>query len=223
MDIIIIQGENIQKIHDRLIQFKKEARKRGWELIYLQPDNNISEILASQSLFPKESLYIIDDFKKIRKKELKWIGSNIKKLHGTLIVYQHGNILKSLYKGVFEPKKIEQYDIPKSIFIFLESFYPGNNETLIKTLHETCKNEAVEFVFVMLARHLKDLYWVIKEPSKIPYSSWRISKLESQAGKFKQGQIIDLFKRLAVIDVKVKTSKASLITELDLMILTQLE
>ena len=57
----------------------------------------------------------------------------------------------------------------------------------------------------------------------IPYPSWRVGKLKSQASKFTIEQLKYLIEKLSEIDIKVKTSKADLTNELDLLIIKQLE
>jgi hypothetical protein len=75
----------------------------------------------------------------------------------------------------------------------------------------------------MLARHLKDLYWVSIDPKTNQYPSWRLSKLKSQAEKFEGGKLTRIISDLSDIDILVKSSKADLLTELDLLMVKQLE
>src|SRR4030042_246580 len=76
--------------------------------------------------------------------------------------------------------KIKEYKLQNTIFKFLESFYPSS-KTCINYLYQVIEKEPIEFVFLLLARQLKDLYLVKMEPSSIPYASWRVKKLEFQA------------------------------------------
>ena len=113
--------------------------------------------------------------------------------------------------------------MPRLIFTFLDSIYPKNVKKVLVLFHELIKNEPVEFVFALMARHLRDLYWVRVEPKSLPYPSWRVGKLKGQSSKFKFETLKDLIARMAEIDIAVKTSKSDLISSLDLLIVFSLE
>jgi hypothetical protein len=90
-------------------------------------------------------------------------------------------------------------------------------------LREVLKKEAPEFVFSLIARHIRDMYWANLEDNNLSYPSWRISKLKSQARKFKEGGLKDLIQKLSEIDVNVKTTRDNITDSLDLLFATELE
>jgi DNA polymerase III delta subunit len=146
-----------------------------------------------------------------------------KNFEGNLVIYHEKKIPKSFISSIKKIKKEEEYELPKLLFKFLESLVPGNAERSLNLLHTVLENEPPEFVFAMLARHFKDLYWVKKDPSNIPYPSWRVSKLESQASKFSIKQLKSFISKLAKTDVEVKTGKNDLLRSLDLLVMSELE
>ena len=119
--------------------------------------------------------------------------------------------------------KLEKFELPKILFTSLESFYPGNSERAIRLLHDLIKTEAVEMIFFMLSRHLRDLYWISTDPKSPQFPAWRASKLKSQANKFGTERLIQIISDLSDIDIDVKTSKANLLTSLDLLMVKQLK
>ena len=126
--------------------------------------------------------------------------------------------------------KVEEFKLPKLIWSFLDSCFPGNAKNALLLLHEIIKNEPVEFVFSLLAKHLRDLYWVKvdsppgQRPSgPVAYPSWRVEKLKRQSHKFSEGSLEDLINSLAQADIKAKTSQGELIDLLDFIIATKLE
>jgi DNA polymerase III delta subunit len=127
-------------------------------------------------------------------------------------------LLGSLPKGV----KLEEFKLPRLIFDFLDSFYPGNSKRILKILHELVVKEPPEFIFALLAKHLRDLFWVTTN-NPLPYPPWRVSKLKAQAVKFKKEDLKTLIEELSEIDIKVKTSEAELTPSLDLLIVRQLQ
>ncbi len=129
------------------------------------------------------------------------------------------NILKKLPKEA----KIEEFKLAKIIFKFLDSFYPKNAVNCLRLLHGVIKNEPAEFALALLAKQLRDLYWVSIDGKSLSYPGWRISRLKNQSSKFAQGEVKNLISELAKIDVEAKTSKAELVPSLDLLIASRLE
>ena len=225
MKIIVLHGDNIEKIYERLQKFIKEAKKRGWDIARISPSANLSlpEILTGESLFNSESLYIWENFSKLRRRELEWLKKKSSRVEGTLVIYNQGFIHKSTLNSLPAHKKIEEHTLPKLIWKFLDSFYPKNTKNCLKLLRQVVKHDPEEFVFALLARHLRDLYWVKADADGLPYPSWRVSKLKSQAEKFANGQLREIISELADEDIKAKTSKINIADSLDFLVVTHLE
>lgn len=119
--------------------------------------------------------------------------------------------------------KMEKFELPKILFTFLEAFYPGNSTRALKLLHDLTQTQAIELTFFMISRQMRDLYWIKIDPNSNHFQSWQASKLKSQTAKFTIDQLEIIISLLSDIDIKVKTSKADLLTELDLLIVKQLE
>jgi DNA polymerase III delta subunit len=215
MKIILLHGDHNLKSYQRLSVFITEAKKRGWEIT--------RNSLTSTSLFAKEQLFIIDDLKKVNKRDFAWLKKNKEKLSGTLVIYHENTLPASSLKLLPKPDKIEEFKLPKLIFKFLDSFYPGNGKQCLKLLHQVIKTEAPEFVLALLARHLRDLYLVKTDIESLFYPSWRMSKLKKQAKHFSENKLKQIIKKLSQADVEAKTSAANLLDSLDFIIVTELE
>jgi hypothetical protein len=212
MRIIVLHGDDTAKSYDRLSKFIETAKKRSWEIV-------TDEFPNTPSLFGTERLIIYRDYKLLTSKDIK----NFDRFEGTLVIYHPGDLPQTFIKQMPKDFKMEKFEMPRILFTFLESFYPGNSERSLKLLHDLIKTTAIELIFFMLARHLKDIYWVTIDPQTDQYPSWRLSKLKSQANKFTINNLQSIIGKLAEIDIAVKTSKADLLTELDLLIVKQLE
>jgi len=225
MKVILLHGDHSLDSYNRLQKLIQVAKERSWEIIKIGAKDNFSlpEKLTTSNLFEKERFYVVENLTKIKKADLEWFKKNIKRLSGTTIIYHSSTITNNLLKLIPKASKTEEYKLPKLIFKFLESFWPGNSRNSIKLLHEVVENEAPEFVFNLLSRHLRDLYWVILDKDSMSYPGWRISKLTQQAKRFPNGKITELIKTFAEIDIKVKTSKANIIDSLDFIIASELE
>ena len=212
MKIIVLHGEDTVKNYERLKKFVDEARRRGWEILY-------DDISTTPSLFGTDRLTVIRDYKLVNAKALKTVS----KIPGTLVIYHEGAIPQTFIKTLPKETKIEEFKLPKLIWSFLEHLYPGNSDRAVKEFHQIIEKDPPEFVFSVIAKHFRNLYWAKMDPGTLGYPSWRISKLKSQSSKFSEEQLKKIIDLLAKTDVEVKTGKADLILSLDLTILKQLE
>lgn len=218
MKVIVLHGDDITKSYERLMKFVGTAKKRGWDIIYDSFPN-------TPSLFGSERLIIYRDYTLLTKNDIK----NFDRFDGSLVVYHDSVLPQTFLKLMPQDFKMEKFEMPRILFTFLDSFYPGNLNHSIKLLHNLTKTQPIELTFFMLARHLNDLYVVTIDPKTNQYPSWRLSKLQSQANKFTNvhasgiENLKIIIKNLADIDILVKSSKADLLTALDLLMVKQLE
>ena len=224
MKIIVLHGDDERKLYERLSKFIETAKSRSWEVAYLDDRlQSIQEELSSSSLFGAERFFIIRDVTRLGKKELEWIDIKSKDLSGNLIIYHEGYIPQMILKALPKGTKIEEFKLPVILWNFLDNLYPGNSGKSIKQFHQLIEKQPPEFMFTLIAKLFRDLYWVKIGPTSLPYPNWRIGKLKAQANKFTINNLELIINKLSDIDIKVKTSKSDLVSELDLLIIKQLE
>ena len=223
MKIILIHGDDLEKSQERLDRFFAVGKKRGWKISEIGSSKmNLLEEVSSNDLFGEEKLFILKDISLITDESKKWIDANAKDISGNLIIYSKKTLGKLVIKKLPKLDKEEEYKIPFILFKFLESFYPGNSKNCIKLFHDCLKTSAVEFVVALLTSSLKDLYIASTDESLITYPSWRKNKIVNQAKKFEEGQIKEVFDKLAEADYKSKTSDEDLTDLLNLLIIEHL-
>jgi DNA polymerase III delta subunit len=222
MKIIVLHGDNERASYQRLEKFIGVAKTRGWQVNFIDGPESISEKLISVSLFGQEPFFVIRDINKWPPTTFKKIKKVLEKGEGTVVIYHNDFLGKTLLESLPKTAKLEEFKLPRIIFDFLDSFYPGNAKRTLRLLHELVAKEPPEFVFAFLAKHTRDLFWVTTG-SSLPYPSWRVLKLKAQASKYKKEDLKSLIKELSEIDIKVKTSEAELIPSLDLLIVRQLQ
>ncbi len=206
MKIVVLHGDYTTKLYVRLTKFIEVAKKRGWEILY----DNIS---LTPSLFNIERLTIVRKYNLLSpRKDIP----NILKAPGTLVIYNEGGIPQAFLKELPKETKVEEFKLPKIIWNFLDNIS-------VKRLHEVIKTEPIEFVFSVLSKRFRDLYWAKTDVRSMIYDSWRKTKLLRQAQKYTTREVVQIINKLAEIDIKVKTGKADLISELDLLFITKLE
>ncbi|QQG41235.1 MAG: hypothetical protein HYV90_03620 [Candidatus Woesebacteria bacterium] len=224
MKIIILHGDDERKLYARLQKFIETARSRSWEVDYLDDVSiKIQEVLSSTSLFTDERFFVLRDIKRLGKKEAEWLNKKYAELSGNLIIYHEGYIPKNLLSSLPKDVKIEEFKLPVIIWTFLEHIYPGNSKQIISEFHKIIERDAPEYIFTLIAKLFRDLYWAKVDPASMPYPAWKISKLKFQISKFTDEQLKYLIKRMSEIDIEVKTSKSNLIAALDLLIVKQLK
>ena len=212
MKIIVLHGDDSVKSFDRLTKFVDSAKNRGWEVI-------TNEFPNTPSLFGNDRLIIYRDYKLLRINDIKMLD----KFDGTLVIYHEGILGQTFLKLLPKDTKIEEFKLPVILWNFLDGLYPGNSVRSIKEFHKIIERDAPEFIITLMAKLFRDLYWAKVDPASMPYPSWRIAKLKSQSSHFTDLLLTDIIELLSDIDIKVKTSKADLVTELDLLIIKQLE
>lgn len=224
MKIIILHGDDTEKSYQRLKKFVDVARERSWEVAYVdETSQTFEEVLSATSLFDNQRFFILKDIKKIGKKELEWLNKKYSNLPGNLIIYCDKSLNISTLKSFPKETKVEEFKLPVLLWNFLDGLYPGNSTREIQTLHKIVEKQPIEFIFSLIAKHFRDLCWVKIDAVSAGFPFWKINKLKSQASKFSIEKIKEIISLLSDIDVKVKTSKADLISELDLLLLKHLE
>lgn len=109
--------------------------------------------------------------------------------------------LKSI-KGII----IKEFKPSQNIFKLLDSCYPGNLKTFVNSLNTLSESTEDIFIFIMLARHMRNILSV-KMGEKIPkLMSWQIAKLSNQAKYWKLENLINFYQGLHRIDVNSKTN-----------------
>lgn len=223
MKTILLHGDNIKKIAERLGKFINSSNGRGWKTVRIQSSNNIPEVLKNTSLFGETSFFVLENPTKLRKSDLVWMKKSLRNVDGTMVIVHYGELGKRVIGSLPKADKTEVYTIPKKLWTFLDSFYPGNSRVCMLLLHEVLETEAIELVMALLARHLRDLYLAQISPESLPYQSWRVSKLTKQAVKFEFKTLRDMIGDLARADYSAKSGGLDLVTQLDVLITSTLQ
>ncbi len=223
MKILVIHGDDLIKSYERLQTIIDSLRKRDWEVIKFEQKGNLREILANQSLFQKKKAVVVEDIKVITQKDLNWLKKEKGNPEINLIIYNQGILNDKFLTKLPKDKIVEIYNLPKIVWSFLESFFPGNTRKALNLLHQSVKNEPLELIFALFARHIRDLFWIKTDAETINYPSWKITRLKKQASKFSKEKLKEIILKLSFLDIKVKNSQSELNNELDLLVVTQLE
>lgn len=223
MKITIIHGNHEQKSRQRFFEIVTAIKKRNWLLKWIEPKQlSALEELMGLELFAKNTLYILENTNNLNPQELHWLSQKAQHLNINLLIWHKGEISKRDQNNFPNTANFERFDLPKYIFKFTESLYPGNSKAALKLLHLTLETEPPEFVLALIANTLLDLS-IIKAGGSLGYPAWRENKLKSQAQRFDNRKFKKFLEALAKIDAESKTGKVDLSTGLDILILKHLK
>lgn len=223
MKITVVYGTDTQKARARYSQIITAIRKRGWDVVDVHPDKKIiAEKLTNPSLFGNQ-LFSIENANQLDAGSLTWLAKYSQKLDANVLIFHDGALPKATQDFLKKHARLENFDLPKDIWAFLDSIRPANTKAAVMLLHKVLKHEPVELVFALISGLFRDLYWVQVSPASMQINSWRKSKLSAQASKFSPEQIREIINSLAEIDINVKTSKSDLTQSLDLLLVSKLQ
>lgn len=223
MKIIVLHGDDTEKSYDKLQKYIAACRKKGWDVVKVyDKSQNLKELFVAQGLFAKEKVVVVENASLFPQSDAAWL-----KKHGdlniNLIIFHPSEVTKTFLKSLPKIEKVEEFKLPKLLWGFLESIYPGNAKNVLLIFHKVIEKDPPELVFTMIARHVKDLFWAKVEASGMPYQSWRVQKLKTQANKFSEEKLAGFIDALAEADIKSKTSNEKLPDLLDFIFATHLE
>src|SRR4029079_9436574 len=202
----------------------EHAKKRSWDIVhYMDKSQNLQTIVRSEDLFGNEKLVIVDSFDLLSKKDLEWMKEHADTFAGNLVIHHTKLLPRTKIKSIPGLTKVEEFTYPVILWKMIDSFYPGNAKNFLTLMHQVIEKEAPELVFGLLAKQVRDLYWVLVDPYNCPIPDWKIAKLQSVAKKFSEEKLEKIIEELAEIDIQSKTSDSELKDLLDLMVVRELQ
>jgi DNA polymerase III delta subunit len=224
MKVFLLHGDNIEKSYDRLLKYTEHAKKRSWEIAhYEEVSQSLPQLMVSTSLFGNEKLVIVHGFDVLKKKDLEWLTKHGNEYDGNIVIFQDSLLPKTKIKNIPFIEKIEEFVYPVLLWKMIENFYPGNRRQFLSLLHTVLEKEPIELVFGLLAKQVKELYWISIAEQTYPGPSWKKGKISMQAKKFSVTQLEEIIYEMAEIDIESKTSDSDMKDLLDLMVMKGLQ
>jgi len=210
--LTIICGEDSITSRNYFVDQQKLLKEKDFEIVNVDYHQvlELDETGSSESsLFTTKRAYFTNSlnkkvFKKISERNEKKIKGLIASKEIQIFDWEEetsARDLKSIKEIVIKELKPSQ-----TIFKLLDSCYPGNLKTFISTLSTVSESTEDIFIFIMLARHLRNIL-ITKMGEKIPkLMSWQIGKLANQAKYWDEKNLINFYQGLHRIDVNSKTN-----------------
>lgn len=218
MKVVIISGEDIQKARKRYGDIVAKMTERNTQAVAVKAGTGeVTRAIGGGNLFAEEQLFTVDNGKDLTAEEIAFVSSIDQSEPGNILIFIAGTAPQALLKGL--PKAThETFTLPKDLFPFLESLYPGNAKAALTLYTRLTKSEAPELVIAMILRHLRDMWWVMVDPKTTGYPDWRAGKLAKQAQKYTDGSLVAFYESLVTLDCAVKKGEDSLETSLDFVL-----
>ena len=224
--ITLIHGDDSEKIETSLISIiskTKPIRIDGGKVKLKE----FEEQILGGSLFSEESVFIIENiFKNKKKKELLDLVKENNDNFSAVFV-ERGKVNKrDLLNIKFD--SIVEHLLPQYYFKFLDDFYPQNGKSLANLYNELLKTMTAEQVYYSLVKRIRGLIAVklgMTNHSEIArFAPWQLGKLKQQVRMWTEEELLSFYKKLFEIEVKMKSSNLPLSLEkyLDMMIRTEL-
>lgn len=221
--IWILHGEQTSASRARLVALMDAAKESGQAITRLDAksltQSTLDEALGSQSLFDTPQLIVIEELHSLptsaRKKALI---SAVASAQTDCILWEKRTLTKPMLKQ-FATAAVEEFKLSNSLFAWLDML-GGNKSVAVKlrTLHAAESAEGEYLCFVMIIRQIRLLIQA-KEGGQIAGPPFMIAKLRAQANSFDLAQLLQLYRRLLEMDLRMKSSTPglNLAQELDLL------
>jgi len=210
--LTIICGEDSVASRNYFTEQQRIFKEKDFEIVnidYHQVLELDESEASSASLFTLKRIYFTNSLnKKVLKKMSAKTERKIKEVISSKLIQVFdweeettSRNLKSI-KGII----IKEFRLNQNIFKLLDSCYPGNLKRFVTILQILSESTEDIFIFIMLARYMRNVLSV-KMGEKIPkLMSWQIAKLSNQAKFWKLENLINFYQGLHRIDVNSKTN-----------------
>lgn len=206
---LLIHGENT--VLSRHLLTTKIASHKSKDIIRFQTkiidDTQLIQAFESDSLFNSDRLIVIEN--PTKKATSLYLSLNPKS--STSIIIWFSKTLSPTQLKVFSQHQIEHFKISPRIFQFLDSIKPRNQAVFLPLFSQCCQTDSVEFVFIMLIRHLQELIKATNSNYKI--APWKLKKMVMQINSWSQTRIFSFHQALYDLDYRQKSGR--LITSLE--------
>lgn len=202
--LTIICGEDSVASREYFNKLKNDYQKKNYEIQYVEPSTvgQLSDWLGqSFSLFAEKKIFITENLLRKTKKNL----DKLVYLKETTII-DWENQISSYELKIPRRVLVKEFKLPTSIFKLLDACYPGNLKTFLNILHQLPDKMEDGFIFIMLARQIRNLLLIKSGQTLGKLQSWQIARLKTQAKHWRLPQLTTFYDGLYRIEVATKTS-----------------
>jgi len=210
--LTIICGEDSVESRRYFIDQQRLLKEKDFEIVNVDYHQvlELDETGSSESsLFSTKRAYFTNSLnKKVFKKMSERNEKKIKSIVDSkaIQVYDWEEETSARDLKTIKGAVVKEFKPSQTIFKLLDSCFPGNLKTFLSTLQTLSESTEDIFIFIMLARHMRNILSV-KMGEKIPkLASWQLGKLANQAKYWEEKNLINFYQGLHRIDLNSKTN-----------------
>lgn len=225
MKILILHGDNQVESRARLNEVVSQSKKKGINVINVDGATvkkpELLTLARSQNLLGGTDLLVIENFFANKKAAeiIKELTEDQESISNSCLFWESKSVPASkIPKKLFV--KSESFQIPQAIFRLLDVVTPQTKKQALKLMQDKQVRDQAEFLFIMLARQVRNLIWVKEDPGSMNVPSWQKGKLKAQAEKFDEKTLRNVQTKLLEMDYSSKTSRLpeNLAASLDMLV-----
>lgn len=191
-------------------------RAAHYEVISLTPSTlaDLPKGLAeSMSLFSEKKVFSIENLEKhglkkstkAKKNELyEALVGFAKDKEVEIVDYEEGKGARLL--KLKDIATVHESKLDVSIFQFVELWVPGNKQKCIDKLQVLMETQDELFIFIMLARHIRQVVLAYKNCLSDKLPPWQKYKVQGAAKKWTENALMGFYEGLIRIEIGVKSS-----------------
>ncbi len=210
--LTIIHGDDIEQSYKALTRLRETFVGREFRELdgkRLTPAD-LTQALESSSLFGKDVCILIQRFFSSVNKKTTLYSELFAIIHKSMeladiFLYETKELDKTTLSKFGVDVSVQLCMIPRIIFEFLDGLHKGNVRASLTKLHEIVSHEPVEVVFSMIVKRFRYLIQLSDGITPEGLAPWQAARLTRQARFFTMEKLASLYKRLATIEVSVKT------------------
>ncbi|MEK7577581.1 MAG: hypothetical protein AAB492_03115 [Patescibacteria group bacterium] len=210
--LTIIHGDDIDSSYQELTRLRDSLKER--EVRELDgkglTETALIEALESTSLFGNDvSIVILKLLSSVNKKSavfMKLVNIlNDSVEHADIVLYENKELDKTTLGTFSKNTTVLSFMVPHIIFEFLDGLYVGNSKESLVRFHTIVSHEPVEIVFSMIIKRFRHLIQLKDGVTPEGLAPWQAARLTRQARFFTMEKLVSMYKKLASIEVAVKT------------------
>lgn len=210
--LMLLHGENVAASRAELDRVKATASTKEIRIVEGKSIESaaLTQALQSTSLFGGDTLVIIEQlFGSILKKttlvkERAQILAN-KSPEIDVVLWEEKEIGKSAINELDAHCKIMLFDLPKTLFQFLDGIGPQHTKSILSLYEQTISTEAPELIHNLLVKRIRHLLMICDGVNPPGMSAWQLGRLTKQAKLFTITRLLSMYHNLTVIEHAVKS------------------
>lgn len=213
--LTIIHGDDTEKSYNELCRIKESLREKEVRMLDGKhlTSAELTQSLQSSSLFGKDVCIIIERLLSSVNKKTTLYTQLVKIIsesmgNADIVLYEAKELDKTTLGKFGQDVRIQVFMIPRIIFEFLDGLYKGNTQASLNKFQSIASHEPVEIVFSMIVKRFRYLIQLKDGITPEGLAPWQAARLTRQARFFTMIELVNNYKKLARIELAVKTGQS---------------